>query len=107
MTISGGGSEPRLSGRQWCDRLDLRPDHLRRLGLGGNGGGLANYGTATLTDCTISGNYAASYNGSVGGLGGGVFNAGTANLTLTDCTVSGNSSSSGGGGVWNAGTATT
>ena len=24
---------------------------------GGNGGGLANYGTATLTDCTFSGNY--------------------------------------------------
>ena len=24
--------QPRLSGRRWCDRLDLRPDHLRRLG---------------------------------------------------------------------------
>ncbi len=65
---------------------------------GGSGGGLLNYGTVTLTDCTISGN-------SAGGEGGGVFNDGTA--SLTDCTISGNSSggpdSSGsdGGGVFN------
>ena len=39
-------------------------------------------GTATLTDCTVSGNSAADFNG------GGLFNDGTA--TLTDCTVSGN-----------------
>ena len=52
--------QPRLSGRQWCDRLDLRPDHLRRLARpGDNGGGLANYGTATLTGCTLSGNSAS------------------------------------------------
>ncbi len=79
---------------------------------GGNGGGLANYGTATLTDCTISGNTAAAsytygYYGvisSSGGSGGGVFNSGTANLTLTDCTISGNQASVG-GGVSNSGTA--
>ena len=75
----------------------------------GNGGGLANYGTATLTDCNTSGNYAASYNGADGlivSLGGGVFNSDTADLTLTKCTVSGNSTSDGGGGgVWNAGIA--
>ncbi len=48
-----------------------------------------NDGTATLTDCTISGNSAAL------GLGGGLWDYGTA--TLTDCTISGNSSNEGGG----------
>ncbi|MFI5454074.1 MAG: choice-of-anchor Q domain-containing protein [Isosphaerales bacterium] len=58
----------------------------------GPAGGLANYGTATLTDCTISGNSAQ-------GDGGGLGNWGTA--TLTDCTISGNSSATFGGGLWN------
>src|SRR5262249_47026288 len=65
-------------------------------GYYGAGGGLLNYGTATLTNCTVSGN-------SAGG-GGGLLNYGTA--TLTNCTVSGNSAGFGGGGVYNAGTAT-
>ena len=47
----------------------------------GNGGGLANYGTLALTDCTVSGNSAHK--------GGGLWNSGTA--TLTNCSVSGNS----------------
>ena len=62
------------------------------------GGGLANYGTATLTDCTLSGNYA--YSGV-----GGLFNAHYGTATLTDCTLSGNSSSYD-GGMLNSGTAT-
>ncbi len=48
-----------------------------------SGGGLANYGTATLTNCTISGN-------SAGFRGGGMYNSG-GTATLDDCTVSGNS----------------
>ncbi len=64
-----------------------------------NGSGVANYGTEmTLTNCTISGNYAA-------GQGGGVANAannGTA--ILTNCTISGNYSQVYGGGVSNNGT---
>ena len=99
VTISGGGMQPRLSGRRRCDRLDLRPDHLRRLDASGNGAGLANYGTATLTDCTLSGNSGSPYSGAAG-----VFNSGTANLTMTDCTVSGNSGF-GTGGLANSGTA--
>ncbi len=47
-----------------------------------------NYGTATLTDCTISGN-------SANRRGGGLWAYGTA--TLTDCTISGNSGTEGGG----------
>ena len=60
------------------------------------GGGLENFGTITLTDCTISGNSASIF-------GGGLFNFGT--VTLTDCTISGNSTSADGGGVFNDGTA--
>ena len=60
------------------------------------GGGLLNFGTVTLTDCTISGNVANDG-------GGGIFNYGT--VTLTDCTISGNSAPRG-GGVFNLGTAT-
>ena len=56
------------------------------IGYPGSGGGLANYGTATITGCTISGNYA--YFDAQGAAG--VFNSGGANLTMTDCTVSGN-----------------
>jgi hypothetical protein len=68
-----------------------------------SGGGLSNQGTATLTDCTLSGNSASG----LIGLGGGLINdGGTAILTLTNCTVSGNSAGSGGGGLDNQGTAT-
>jgi len=64
----------------------------------GNGGGLYNNGgTATLTNCTVSGNSASN--------GGGLWSCGTA--MLTNCTVSGNSASGYfGGGLYNHGTAT-
>jgi hypothetical protein len=66
-------------------------------GIDGDGGGLENDGTATLTGCTISGN-------SAGDVGGGLDNKGT--MTLTNCTVSGNSARLSGGGLKNYGTAT-
>jgi hypothetical protein len=47
-----------------------------------SGGGIYNYATLTLTNCTISGNSASSQ-------GGGVYNGGT--ITITGCTISGNS----------------
>jgi hypothetical protein len=86
------------------------------------GGGLVIGGTATLTDCTISGNSASAAlsNGSNLGVivdGGGLTNLGTA--TLSNCTISGNSVSAtlsnvtndrpsavAGGGLSNGGTAT-
>ncbi len=64
------------------------------------GGGLnVDGGTATLTDCTISGN-SSGVGSSYGGYGGGLSNKG-GNVTLTDCTISGNAveDGSGGGGV--------
>ncbi|WP_165224841.1 choice-of-anchor Q domain-containing protein [Aquisphaera insulae] len=68
-----------------------------------SGGGILNFGTATLIGSTISGNHA------VGGQGGGVRNNGS--LAMTNCTVFDNTSYDGstpgiGGGVWNYGTAT-
>ena len=61
------------------------------------GGGLLISGTATLTNCTISGNSATD--------GGGLeILYGTA--TLTNCTVSGNSASFAAGGLDNSGTVT-
>src|SRR5262249_8806945 len=55
-----------------------------------NGGGLANFGTTTLNNSTVSGNAATNYS-----YGGGVYNGGT--LTMTNCTVSGNSPNGDGG----------
>ena len=63
--------------------------------------GVCNYGTATLDDCTISGNSSNQIGG------GGVNNGEYATATLNDCTISGNSTSGGGGGVYvNFGTTT-
>jgi predicted outer membrane repeat protein len=66
----------------------------------GRGGALINYGTLTLSNCTVSGNSAYYY-------GGGIYNAGT--MTISGCTVTKNSVLEGpvqGGGIFNAGTMT-
>ena len=62
----------------------------------GVGGGVLNLGTATINNCTITGNSA--------GYGGGVMNDGT--LSLDHCTISGNNATVEGGGLWTDGTAT-
>ncbi len=91
-----------------------------------NGGGILNWGTLSVTDCTLSQNTAQLGGGiyndwfatvtitdsTISGNsaqvnGGGIFNQENAMLTLADCTVSGNSAQSDGGGIYNAsGTAT-
>jgi hypothetical protein len=70
------------------------------------GGGIYNAGTLTLTGCTISNNDAwGSALDTTSGNGGGIFNAGT--LTVINTTVSGNSAGNGfGGGIVNGGTLT-
>ncbi len=72
-------------------------------GIPGHGGGIYNSeeATASLTDCTISGNFTHDGQGDdryggFGGDGGGIYSKGT--LTLTGCTLSGNRTGSGGGG---------
>jgi CSLREA domain-containing protein len=94
------------------------------------GGGIANQGTLTLTNSTVSGNSASFFGGGIynngtmrvenstvsgngtkegGGIadeGGGIYNSGT--MTLTNSTVSGNRAFmfAGGGGISNQGTLT-
>jgi len=70
----------------------------------GSGGGILNYGSLALTNCSVSGNTAVSGEPTGTGNGGGVDNYGT--LALTNCTVSNNSSGGGGGLFNNHGTAT-
>jgi parallel beta-helix repeat protein len=60
----------------------------------GNGGGVQNYGSLTLSNCRVNGNSLTS-NPYGQTAGGGLYNGGT--LTLTNCTVSGNSAPIGGG----------
>ncbi len=63
---------------------------------GGDGGGILNIGQLTLTDSTVTGNYAQ--------YGGGVSNR-IGSLTMTNSTISGNSASTrGGGGIHNGST---
>ena len=58
-----------------------------------DGGGIYNYGTLSITDCTVSKCSAA--------LGGGIYNSGL--LTITDSTISRNSVRVDGGGIYNRG----
>jgi hypothetical protein len=67
----------------------------------GEGGGLYNSGTLTVSSCTLAGNSASAPDISSGG---GIFNNGT--LTVTGSTLSGNSAYSYGGGISNGGTLT-
>ena len=58
---------------------------------GGSGGGIYNDATATVIDSTLSGNSASSV--------GGILNGGSGTLTIAHSTLSGNS----GGGIFNSG----
>ncbi len=64
------------------------------------GGGLLNYGATTLTDCTVSGNFA--FQGG-GGLASGTYHNSGGSITLANCTVSGNQAYFNGGGLYSCG----
>jgi hypothetical protein len=105
ITIQGNGSTVqrssasafRLLAVQTTGNLTVQQLTLHGGQILGNGGGVYNKGTLTLSQCTLTGNTASSSSG------GGVFNSGT--LTLTQSTLSGNTASFG-GGVFNIGTLT-
>ncbi|HEX8456410.1 MAG TPA: Calx-beta domain-containing protein [Pyrinomonadaceae bacterium] len=69
---------------------------------GGEGGGISNFGTLTLTDVAVTANstgkggdgISSGRSGGTGGAGGGIYNAGT--LTMTECAVTGNTTGVGG-----------
>ena len=65
-------------------------------GSGGEGGGIYNIGTLTLTNSTVSGNTA-------GANGGGIYNYST--MTITNSTVSGNTAPVSGAGIYKIGRA--
>ena len=69
---------------------------------GPGGGGILNAGALTLTDCTISDNFAGNFNGIPIPGGGGVMND-NGTMTITGCTISNNQQfpGEGGGGVLN------
>ncbi len=126
ITISGGGGSRvfKIDGgvTATLSGLTITGGTVAYLEGGDQGGGLANYGTAILVDCTITGNstMAGSEDSDTVGYanGGGVFNQG--NATLIDCLVSDNSTYAGGwstrynfgygggdgGGLYNIGSAT-
>jgi hypothetical protein len=91
-TLTLNGST--VSGNTAIGNLSYAPSH---------GGGIANHGTVTLLNSTVSGNFADQ------GFGGGISNAlDTSVLTLSDSTVSANTATglNSSGGVDNRGTLT-
>src|ERR1700686_3499751 len=76
-----------------------------RNGSAAGGGGIINWGTLTIANSNLSGNYASS---SYSATGGGIYNSGM--LTINNSTLYGNSAAfftgGGGGAVYNQGTAT-
>lgn len=77
--------------------LTIRNGSQTGSGTDGSGGGIFNQGSVTLTNCTVTGNYAEH--------GGGIDSYGV--LTLTNSTVSANSAVNNGGGILAYGGATT
>lgn len=92
MTVSNGRTPVGLSG-------------ATSGGQGGNGGGILSFGSMTLTDMVISGNFTGNGGnatdpgttfGGPAGFGGGISSTGS--LTMTNVTVSNNTTGNGGNG---------
>ncbi len=95
--MNGGGVQVESKGT--LDMVDCTIESSSAL----TGGGIYNAGTATIENCTISGNTATS------GSGGAISNGPLANkavLIVAGSTLSENTASQDGGGVYNNGTAT-
>ena len=106
ITLAGAGAASTIIDANQLDRvLKIEPDRTATVSgvtlrggfvTNGSGGGLANVGTLTVINSTISGNQAVA-----NGDGGGVFNSG--NLTLIQSTIARNSATVGAGGLFNWG----
>jgi CSLREA domain-containing protein len=100
VTIDGNNSV-RIGGIDTLNSLTLNHLTITNGRTNAGGGGIFNYGTLIVTNCTFSGNNAIG-SGSVGGIGGGIYNTGT--LTVSNSIFSGNNSTNGdggGGGIYN------
>jgi len=99
--IDGGGVARVVSIENSSAHVALSNLTIRH-GVAAGGGGILNWGTLTINNCTISGNAAAS---SYSATGGGIYNSGT--LTINASTLSGNAGSTNfiyGGAIYNSGT---
>ena len=113
MTIAGpGAGELTVSGNHASRVFEVAAGtHVALAGLtisnglavGGDGGGILNSGTLTVSASTLSGNAANDRwkgNNLVGGRGGGIYNSGTLTVN-SNSTLTGNSAA--GGGIDNVG----
>jgi hypothetical protein len=109
--VDGAATKVTLNGLHIIDGAGVvahGPSHVGD----GEGGAFLNYGTLTLSGCTLSNDTANSVNGGTGPfLGGAIYNAGT--LTVSGCTLTNNSvggvnvgGSGNGGAIYNAGSLT-
>jgi hypothetical protein len=99
--IDGGGNARVISIENTGIAVTLSRLTIRN-GIAAGGGGILNWGTLTITNCAITGNFAGS---SYSATGGGIYNSGT--LTVNGSTLSGNQVSTNfayGGGIYNSGT---
>ena len=108
ITVSGGGSGSNFS----VFKVDAgTTGTLENLTISngftnGDGGGIDNAGTLSVSNCTISGNSTNIVSVPTGNEGGGIFNSGS--LTVINSTISGNAcpGPGNGGGIMNDGRGT-
>jgi predicted outer membrane repeat protein len=96
-TILNGGGTSRVVAIDSGVTVSLQGLRITGGKFAGDGGGVGNRGTLTMTACTVTGNEVANQSNNV--TGGGICNIGNATLTMTDCTVSNNTSPLTGGGI--------
>jgi predicted outer membrane repeat protein len=98
--IDGGGINRVIAIENTAAVVTLNKLTIRN-GIAAGGGGILNWGTLTVSSCTISGNAAAS---SYSATGAGIYNSGT--LTISNSTLSGNAGGTNfmyGGGIYSSG----
>lgn len=107
LSSYGGGIYNAVSATMTLTRSTVTGNTSSSQARFGEGAGIANDGTLTMIQSTVSNNIASGVSGSYGG---GVYNYNAAALTMTASTISSNSvsSSSGaeGGGIYNTATIT-
>ena len=99
LTISGNndnrifavGTSSNLSLVAAISGLTITNGNAKSASIDSYGGGLVNFGTTTVSNCTFANNVAAA--------GGAISSEGT--LTLNSCTFSGNTGTSDGGAIYN------
>ncbi len=105
LTVSEGSSTGDGGGIDNSGTLTISDSSVANnqvTGFSGNGGGIYNGGTLTISDSSVTNNQAAESYFYYGG--GGIYNNGT--LTISDSSVSDNSDTAGGGGIFNNGVVT-